>query len=406
MPDYFYTARDERGVVSNGSITATSDSTAARILQGRGLTVTRLSTLSSEAPVAASTRRRHYRIAATDLLFFIRQTAVLLDAGIPLLRALDIMAEQIESRRLLKAVEAVRLDVKGGTTFKHAMARHPKIFPPLWTFLIEAGETSGDLPLVLNQIADHYETAVKLRQKIVSALIYPCILVLLSIGAVLTFLLKVIPVFADLYAQFHATLPALTLFILKLSDFLRHTVLIIIGSLVLALFLLARYFATPQGRRVADAFLIRLPIIGELIQYVILARLCVNLATLIRSGVNLIQCLEISARTAGNVIYEEALKNVLVDVQQGKSLATALKSNPLFHPLMMHMAAIGEEGGRLPEMMARAAKEYENRVDIFITRLAVVIEPVILIFVGGIVGILVAAMFLPIFSLGSAIRGS
>ncbi len=406
MPNYSYTARDDRGNLSAGSIDATSSTTAARILQGQGLFVVNLTAASSrgEAGSAAAKKRRHRRIKSSDLLFFIRQTGTLLNAGIPLLRSIEIISAQCESEKLSVVLEKIRSDIRSGATFKSAIMKHPKVFPPIWAYLIEAGETSGDLTLILDQLADNLELTMSLRQKVITAFVYPSVLIIASITAISVFVLFVIPVFSKLYESFHAKLPVLTQSVIDSSLFLRRYILFLLGGVLALVHILKKYISTTTGHRQFDALCLRLPLFGAFITDAIIARITINLATLIRSGVDLLKCIEITSRVSGNTLFEAALTSALADVRQGKTLSSSLGASPLFPPIMIHMLTIGEESGKLPDMMASVAKEYEAKVNIFINRLGVLVEPIVLILVGAVVGVLVVSLFLPIFSLSSVIH--
>ncbi len=404
MPVYIYTARDKDGKSVSGTQDAQSESAAVKILQGRDLVITRIIDLSAETVRKAGARRRRKRIKGDDLLFFVRQAATLLDAGIPLLRSIEIIASQVNSLRLSEALDALRADIKAGATFKDSIGRHPKVFPPLWVYLIEAGETSGNLPLVLDQLADHLEANLNLKKKVVSAMVYPAVLILVSIVAMLVFLLKIIPIFSNLFKSFNAKLPPITQFVINTSEFLGDYLLYILAGVGLGVWALRRFAATPNGRRTLDRMLLNAPLIGGFARDTTLARIAINLSTLVKSGVNLLRSIEITGQVSGNSQYEAALANTGHEVQQGKSLSGALSQSSLFPGIMVDMIMIGEESGRLPDMLARVAKYYQDRVDIFVSRLGTLIEPVILILVGGFVGFLVVAIFLPIFSLSTVIK--
>lgn len=404
MPVYVYTARDKQGKVVTGTQDAPSEYAAVKILQSRDLVLTKIVDFSADTVAKGAKRRKRKRVKGDDLLFFIRQMATLLDAGIPLLRALEIIGSQVDSLRLSDALHRLHADVKAGSTFRDAVGRHPKIFPPLWGYLIEAGETSGNLPLVLDQLADHLDASLALKKKVVSAMVYPAVLILVSIVAMLIFLLKIIPIFSKLFKSFGAKLPPITQFVISSSEFLGDYLLYILIGLAAGIWALRRYAKTPTGRRAIDKALLRLPLLGGFFQDTALARIAINLSTLIKSGVNLLRSIEITAQVAGNTQYETALANTGHDVQQGKSLSGALSQSPLFPGMMVDMIMIGEESGRLPDMMSRVAKYYQDRVDVFVSRLGTLVEPVILIFVGAFVGFLVVAIFLPIFSLSTVIK--
>ncbi len=405
MPIYAYTARDKDGKVINGTQEAASEYAAIKILQTRDLILTKINDASSELESQrVSKSRQHKRVRSSDLLFFVRQLAILLDAGIPILRSIDMLFAQVQSEHLASTVDSVKADIKAGITLRDAVSKHPKVFPTLWVYLIEAGETSGNLPLVLNQLADHLESSMNLRKKVVSALIYPAVLLIVAFVALLIFLLKIIPVFSNLFNMFHAKLPPITLIVIGVSTFLQHFIVYIVLGIALLVYLLKRYIATPHGRRDIDKKLIAIPLIGGYVRDSVLVRITINLSTLLQSGVNLLRSLEIASQTAGNTLYQAALNNVAHDVKQGKPLSFSLNQSRLFPPMMIDMITVGEESGTLPNMLTRLAKYYEDRVETFTGRLGTLIEPIILIGVGSLIGFLVVSIFLPIFSLSTVIK--
>jgi type IV pilus assembly protein PilC len=406
MPIFHYTARDENGKLVQGTQEADDESSAVRQLQAKNLLVTKVvpAAVAAVGGVIQKPKKKHRKVKPEDMLFFVRQTATLLEAGIPLFRAIDIISEQVDSETLQKVIGQLKDDIRAGTTLKEAIAKNPKVFPRIWVFLIEAGEASGNLPLVLHQLADNQEAAMNLRKKIVTAMVYPSVVILVAIVAVLVFLLKVIPIFAQIFDDFGAELPPLTKGVILVSNFFQKTFLFFLAGFFLSGYLFKKYASTQGGRRSVDAFVLRLPIFGEFAKDTILARIAINFSTLIASGVNLLKSIEITSHASGNTLFETALNNASLDVQQGKPLSAALAQSPLFPAIMIHMIRVGEESGKVPDMMAQVGKYYTTRVDVFVSRLGTLIEPAILVIIGGIVGVLVIAMFLPIFNLGSVIN--
>jgi len=400
---YSYTARDSRGGQLTGFQEATNESEAVKILQTRGLTITKIGQ-PSDAHSTGRKKRLRKRIKQEDYLVFTRETATLLEAGIPLLRTLEVIAEQVESAKLRTTVIQMITDIKAGSTFKDAVAHHPKIFPGLWVHLLEAGELSGNLTLVLSQIAEHLETSIGMKKKLVSALAYPAVLICVAVGAIFVFLLKIIPVFDDLFKSMNAQLPFLTQVVINLSHALQKYFVWFIVAVAVASWLFKRWIATPTGRRAMDALLLRLPVFGNLMRDVIVARITVNLATLVRSGVNIIQSVDITSKAAGNALYREALERTKNDLQQGKAMSSSMAESPLFAPIVVHMVMIGEESGKLSDMLGKLADYYEDRVEVFLGRLGVLIEPLILVVIGGVIAFLVIAMFLPILSLSQIVK--
>ncbi len=409
MPIYRYTGRDKNGKLTEGAQEASGENEVARMLQGRGILVTKISDATAQAALAAAIQktlkvRRRRRIKQEDLLFLVREMGMLIDAGVTVVRALDLISEQTRSGQLFKILELIKRDIRAGMTLKDAFAQHPKSFPRVWISLIEAGETSGHLSAVLNQMAIHLEASINLHKKIISAMIYPSVLIFASIGAVLIFMLKIIPIFASLFKSFNAELPLLTRALMAVSDFLRQYVFYFFVAIGAAIYFFERRAVSPRGRAFVDRWLLRVPVVGPFVSDTVIARISMNMATLLQSGVNILLAIEICSDVAGNSAFKDAFLGISHEIRQGKTFSACLQRNPLFPPFMTQMAAIGEESGKLPAMMSKAAEYYTDRVDVFVERLGVVIEPVVILFVGGIVGILAVAMFLPLIKMSSAIR--
>jgi type IV pilus assembly protein PilC len=404
LPTYTFTARDARGASVTGFQDASNEVEAVKILQGRGLVVTDVRLPLAAGAGRKSKRRLHKGIRTEDFLIFTRETATLLEAGIPLLRTLEVINEQIESIRLRATIAEMIAQIKAGSTLKDAVAAHPKIFPNLWVHLIEAGEVSGNLTTVLAQIADHLESSIGLRKRLVSALTYPAVLVFIAIIAVVVFLVKIIPVFDNLFTSMNAKLPALTLVVIKFSRVLQNYFLVVVALLGGVAFFVRQYLATPGGRRNLDSALLRMPLFGPLFREMALARIAINLTTLIRSGVNIVQSVEITSRAAGNMLYQDSLERVRVEIQQGKTLSSAMSEDPLFSSMMVNMIMIGEESGKLADMMGRVSHYYQDRVEVFLDRLGTLIEPLVMVVIGSIIAFLVIAMFLPILSLSQIVK--
>jgi type IV pilus assembly protein PilC len=401
---FTYEARDPKGQRVSGTQDANDEEQAIKLLQGRGYMVTNIKDMGAKQETGVPAKKRHQRVKGQDLMLFTSELATMLNSGVSLVRSLEIVSTQITSQRLFDALIKVQLDIKSGASFQEALSRHPKVFPPIWEFIIEAGEISGKLPFVLEELAHHLQVSEGLKGKIISALTYPCVVICVATIAIAVFLLKIIPIFADLFEQFNADLPALTQGVIDASDFLGAHIIHILIGFAIAGYAIKRYIATPAGRRQRDLLLINLPLFGNFFRDSIIARLAVNLSVLFKSGVDFIKSLDIAAKATGNVIYQEALKETMRDVEQGTVLSEAMLKNPLFSSMMTQMLTVGEEIGKLDDMLVKVGEYYEARVDVFISRLGTLIEPLVLVTVGAIVGVMVVAMFLPMFNLSTAIR--
>ncbi len=341
-----------------------------------------------------------------DLILFSRELATLLSSGVTLIKSLDILCKQIESQILLRTVEQIKKDVEGGYTFQNALKKHNKVFSEFWIHLIETGEASGHLPASLDQLSGYIEESAALKKKIVSAMVYPMILICVAGAAIAIFLLKIIPIFSEIFKGFNVELPVLTQMVINASNIARKYFLIIAGGAVGIFFILKRYVSTAVGRRQFDAIKLRLPLVGPLIQEITTERFASSLSTLVKSGVPILHALEITEKTAGNKLMEEALRDVRIAVRDGKGMAQTMQDSELFSPLVVQMIGVGEEIGELGKMLDRIAVFYKERVDTFVSRLTTMFEPLVLVFMGIVVGVLVVAMFMPIFSISSAVRAS
>ena len=403
MPVYMYIARDSTGKAVQGHQEAPSETAAVSILQNKGLYVTQVINTATIVKAVKKRKRLRNRITSEDLLFFIAQCANLLGVGIPFVRAMDVIAELTESNKMHEVIQEITSNIKSGSTFKDAIARHPKIFPPHWTFLIEAGELSGTLPQVLSQLSLNMEATENLKKKVVSALVYPSVLISASFAAIIFFMTFIVPIFTKLFKGFNAKLPFMTQVIVNISDAMKHYFVFGVVGTGITIILLKRYFATPKGRRILHITLLRVPVIGTAMSDIIHTRMCIILSMLIRSGLNFLKSIEVTANVSGNFVFETALNNIRLEVQSGKPLSTCLGDNAIFSPMMVNLVKIGEESGKLPEMVEKASQYFAQRVDIFASRIGVLIEPLVMVLVGGIIGTIAVAIFMPIIKLSSAV---
>lgn len=369
------------------------------ILQGRELVVISVTEHRSDPARLGGKRRTHGSVTTQDLAIFARSLAAMAEAGLPLLRALEIVGEQARSRKLGRAITEMARDIRGGSTFRDAMAKHGSIFSPFWISLIETGEASGQLTRVLNQISIHLEKSGAVRRKVISALVYPAILVVAAAGAIMIFTLKIIPTFAALFSSVGSELPALTRAVIGFSAFMRHNfIFLVLGGLV-AWFLLTGYLRTPQGRWQFDTLKLRLPVLGGLFQGIAAEEFASNLGTLLKAGVPILHAMEIVIATSGNKVVASVLEHMQSAVREGRPLADPLSKTDLFPPMLAQMVAVGEQTGKLPPMLEEVARYYEEQIATMTERMTTLLEPVILIGMGLLVGVLVISMYLPIFQM-------
>ena len=406
MPFFKYIARDKTGKLIEDTIETVSQEDLLNSLQARGLFVVSLAVVSKVKDTKEVRKRYHRAVKVSDLLMFSKELAVLLGSGVTLIKSLDILCKQIESRLLLYAIEQIKKDIEGGYTFQNALKKHTKIFSEFWIHLVETGEASGHLPASLEELAGYLEESEALRKKIVSAMVYPLMLMCVAVVAIAIFLFKIIPVFSEIFKGFNVELPLLTQIIINISVITRKYFLIMGGIGVALAITVKKYISTEVGRWQFDAIKFKLPLVGPLMQEISTERFASGLAMLIKSGVPILHALEIAEKTAGNKIMEQALKDVKTAVKEGKGMAQIMQNNALFSPLVVQMIGVGEEIGELGKMLDRIANFYKERVNTFIGRLTTMFEPLVLVFMGVIVGIIVLAMFMPIFSISSAVKAS
>ncbi len=345
------------------------------------------------------------KVKSKDLAIFTRQFGVMLGSGLPLIQGLEILAEQQQNKAFGKALGAIRSSVEGGSTLSDACRQHASIFDGLYTNMLEAGETGGALETVLQRLAAHLEKSVKLRAAVKSALIYPVSVMVIALGVVVMLLWKVVPIFATLFAGLNATLPLPTRVVIGLSHFVAGYIwlmgLVTAGGVVA----LKKYYATPQGRRDLDGILLKLPAIGVLLQKIAVARFSRTLSTLITSGVPMLESLDITARTAGNAVIEDAINMVRREVEAGHNVADPMRRSGVFPHLTVQMVAVGEQTGALDAMLQKVADFYEGEVDVAVADLLAAMEPAIIVFLGTVVGGVVISMYLPLFSLIAKLAG-
>jgi type IV pilus assembly protein PilC len=365
---------------------------------------------------ALEKKAKKYKLPLGELALFTQQLASLLNAGLPLVQCLEALQDQTEDPCFRIIIRDVRLDISSGNSFSSSVKKFPKSFPNLFISMVEAGEASGALAEILGKVAAYFESSVKLTKKVKSAMTYPIAVIGLAIALVNVLLIFVIPVFADMFKDFGAKLPAPTQMLIDLSNFLKPamsfpgflTKISIIHLIAAAYFAwvgLQKFTATPKGRRAQDQFLVRAPIFGNLIHKIALSRFCRTYATLIRSGVPILRTLEIVSSASGKTQIEDACSEISRHVSQGGQVSEVLAANPFFPPMMKHMVKAGESTGNVDGMMSKIADFYDTECEATVAALTSLIEPLLIVFLGVVVGGIVMAMFLPIFQLGAVAGG-
>src|SRR4051794_36389668 len=401
-----YSVRDKAGKLVSGSLEAESQAAVATRLKSMGyapVSITQSNAgLKKELSIPGFNKNK--KVKLKDLAIFSRQFATMINSGLSLMRALNILAEQTESTKLKRILVEVRNEVEAGNSLSGSMAKHPRIFPPLMVNMTKAGEVGGFLDGVLLQIAENYEAEVKLRGKIKSAMTYPVVVACISGIAMVVMLTFVVPTFAKMFKSLGSKLPAPTQMLVNLSHVTKFVLpLLIIGSIVFAM-VWKRIKHQENVRRVVDPWKLKIPVFGMLFRKVALARFARNLGTMIRSGVPILQALEIVADTTGNYVLTMAVRDVQNSVRQGESLCRPLENHAVFPPMVVQMMAVGEDTGALDTMLAKISEFYDQEVEATTEALTALIEPLMIAVLGGLIGSMIVCLYLPIFNIYSHIN--
>lgn len=351
-------------------------------------------------------KSKNYRLPLGELALFTQQLASLITAGLPLVQSLEALQEQTQDMVFRIIIREVRMDIASGNSFSSAAKKYPRAFNTLFVSMVEAGEASGALAEILGKVASYFEASVKLSKKIKSAMTYPIAVIGLAIILVNVLLIFVIPVFGDMFKDMGSKLPAPTQMLLDTSDFLRSYWWLVGGFCVGAWFGIRRYIETPKGKAQMDRVVVRAPIFGPLIHKIAISRFCRTYATLIRSGVPILRTLEITAAASGKVQIEKACDDIAKHVSQGGQVSEVLGADPFFPPVVMHMVKAGESTGNVDGMMSKVSDFYDTEIDATTAALTSLIEPLLIVFLGVVVGGIVMAMFLPIFQMGAVMGGN
>ncbi len=398
MPNFIWKGRNRSGQVQEGVLIADSKDAAAAILRRQAIQVSSLRAKDRRIPLMP---KLGGKVNSAKLSIFTRQFSVMLDAGLPLVQCLEILGDQEEHKVFKAIIDAVRTDVESGMSLAEAMKRHPNAFDNLYANMIAAGEAGGILDIILQRLSIYIEKAVKLKNQVQSALMYPIAVLLIAAGVVFIILWKVIPVFAQLFAGMGAQLPYLTRIVVIASNFVASYAIWIIVFLILLFVATREWHKTYRGRRILDRIQIMIPIIGGLLLKISVARLCRTLATLTASGVPILDGLEITARTSGNAIVEDSIMSVRKSVEEGKTISAPLQETKVYPVMVCQMISVGEQTGALDQMLSKIADFYEDEVDTAVNGLMKLIEPIMIVILGVVIGTIVVAMYLPMFSLFS-----
>ena len=403
MATFAYVGRSKSGAVKKGELVAKSRDEAVDQLRKQSVVVT---SLEEKAAKEGFSLKFGSGVSEKDLVVFTRQFGTMINAGLPLIQCLEILSTQSENAALRKSVGEIKVHVEGGSTFSDALRRHPKIFDDLYINMVHAGEVGGLLDTILGRLSKHIEKAMKLKGQLKSAMVYPAAILGIATIVITVLMIWVIPVFEKMFKEMSGGkmgLPAPTQLVIDMSNFAQGNWYIILGVLVATVVAVKKYYATPQGRLAIDKLLLKTPVFGDLIRKASVAKFTRTLGTLLASGVPLLEALTICAKTSGNKVVEGALLDAKVSISGGKTIAEPLAKSGTFPKMVTHMISVGESTGALDNMLGKIADFYEDEVDQAVTNLTTLLEPMMMVFLGITVGFIVVAMYLPIFTMASAI---
>jgi type IV pilus assembly protein PilC len=394
MNVYQYTAKDKTGNTMVGILEAGTELEVADALHKKELVVVRVELVKKKAAA-----HRSKKVKLDDLVIFSRQLATMIDAGIPLVHSLGILSEQIENKNFKEVISQVRQDIEAGTNFSDALSRHPAAFSELFINMTKAGETSGMLDEVLDRLASYLEKSAALARKISSSLVYPAVVVTMAALITTLLLLKVVPTFKGIFDTLGGQLPLPTLVLIFISDLFRKYFIFTVGGTIVGVFVLKKYLATEKGRYKFDSYKLKAPVLGTLFKKLAVAKFSRTFSTLCKSGVSVLSALDIVSKTSGNKVVEEAVVSCSNSVRDGESISKPLSKSGVFPPMVTRMIAVGEQTGQLEKMLSKVADFYDEQVDAAASALTSMIEPLVIAFLGVVIGGIVISLFLPIFKL-------
>ncbi len=405
MPKFKFVAKNQQGQTVSETVEAKSEEALIDSLRKKQLIIISVAPLTAKAFSFSSNLSFGKKgVGIDDLVVFSRQLATMVDAGLPIVQALDILGEQIEKKHFKTIILEVKKDVETGSSLSEALAKHPKVFSELFVNMVGAGEASGMLDEILDRLAVYLEATSKLIKKVRSALVYPAAIIVMATLITLFLLIKVVPTFKGIFEGFGGALPVPTLILLKISDTLRRFFPIVFGITAIIGFIFFRYIKTPAGRLQFDTFMLKIPILGKVLQKVAVSRFSRTLSTLTKSGVSILTALEIVGKTSGNKVIEVAVNKTRDAIKEGESIATPLTKAKVFPPMVVRMISVGEQTGSLEEMLSKIADFYDADVTTTVDGLTSLIEPAVMIFLGLIIGSIVVALYMPIFKIGELIQ--
>ena len=401
MPLFKWQGRNRQGQVIRGQMDAAS--AAVAVLNLRKQQIVPIQVKPEKAKSSGFSFQFFQGITEKEVAVFTRQLATMIDAGLPLVQSLEILANQQENKTFKDTLLAVKTGVEGGSTFSDALRKHPKAFDDLYTNLVTAGEIGGTLDIILNRLSQYMEKSIALKKRVKGAMVYPAAILGVSVLVVMVLLIFVIPVFEKMFAGFGSALPVPTQVIIVISNFMKANILYMIVGAIGLVFLFRRYNRTEQGRKVVDRVLLKLPVFGDLLLKIATARFTRTLGTLVSSGVPILDGLLITARASGNKVIEEAIMKTRVSISEGKTIAEPLEQSKVFSGMVVQMIGVGESTGSLDAMLNKVADFYDEEVDATVAALTSLLEPLMMVFLGVLIGGMMVAMYLPIFKMAAVI---
>ena len=406
MTTFSYQARDPSGKIVSGIQDALNEDNAVTSLMSRGLMVL---SLQQKSAVSGRNRKKAWTVKETDLVLFTRQLSTMIEAGISLVQAMTALYDQCDPKRqrnLRHIISDVTTRVQGGETFNESIAKHPRVFDRLFVSMVKAGEHGGLLAEILDRLAGFLEASARLRKKVKSAMTYPVIVICIAFAITTFLLVKVVPIFGEIFKDFGAKLPAPTQFLIDVSDFMRNEWYFLLVAIGAGFFGIRTFLRSVRGKQIADKYKLKLPVFGPLIHKICMSRFSRTFAQLIRSGVPILEVLDIVGGASGNHVVETSIKGVSEDVEKGDNLSVALSKKPIFPPMMLRMVSAGEATGKIDTMLEKMADFWDEEIEALLDALTSLIEPLLIVFLGVIVGGIVIAMFLPIFKLNEVVSQS
>jgi len=401
MAVFSYSIKSKDGKVVKGNLEADNKNKALEYQHSQGGIVLSV----KEAKAQNILFRKAQKVKSDELVIFTRQLTTLIESGIPIVNTLDILCQQTPNLYFKEVIAGVLKDLQEGTAFAQALEKHPKIFPEIYVSMVEAAETSGNLPQILERLAMFLEKMSALKKKVVASMVYPAIVIIMTTLATSFLVFKIVPTFAKLYESLGTKLPFVTQILVDFADFAKGNILLIAGFIGVVVFFFKKYIKTPNGRRRFDRAMLKAPIVGDVVLKVCVAKFARTFATLVKSSVPITAALQIVGKTSGNKIIEEAVAGAEKAIQEGVPLSKPLDESKAFPPMVVRMIAVGEQSGKLEMMLTKIAQFYEEQTDAAITALTSMIEPILIVFIGLVVGFIVVALFLPIINISQALLG-